>query len=185
MTEKSFWTSEQRLLTLNWTNNCSLRSQMRGIYSRHLNMPSSPLIVRERDFVDGRPRCLVRIRRWVANLPLPSVLLANVQSLDNKVDVHVYPTNRTLKTVISYVSPSRGWTMTWISFRLQVIHCIGRIEQQTLVRGGGQCIFVSNSRCMIPKKVSRFCSPEGEYLMIIFTTTNWCWHWYSISCIWT
>ena len=35
-------------------------------------------------FHGKRSGCLVRIRRRVANLPLPSILLANVQSLENK-----------------------------------------------------------------------------------------------------
>jgi hypothetical protein len=34
----------------------------------------------------GWSGCLVRIRRREGNLPLPSVLLANVQSIDNKID---------------------------------------------------------------------------------------------------
>ena len=33
-------------------------------------------------------------------------------------------------------------------------------------RGGGLCIFVNNSWCMISKEVSRFCSPDVEYVMI-------------------
>jgi hypothetical protein len=33
-------------------------------------------------------------------------------------------------------------------------------------RGSGLCIFVNNSWCTISKEVSRFCSPEVEYLMI-------------------
>ena len=62
-------------------------SRTRGIYSRHPNRPSSSSFAGERDRLCGRRSgCLVRIRRRVTNLPLPSVLLANVQSLDNKVD---------------------------------------------------------------------------------------------------
>jgi hypothetical protein len=37
-------------------------------------------------FSGKRSGCLVRIRRRMTNLPLPSVLLANVQSLENKWD---------------------------------------------------------------------------------------------------
>ena len=37
-------------------------------------------------FHGRRLGCLGRIRRRVANLPLPSILLANVQSLKNKWD---------------------------------------------------------------------------------------------------
>jgi hypothetical protein len=33
-------------------------------------------------------------------------------------------------------------------------------------RGDGLCIFVNNSWCTKSKEVSRFCSPEVEYLMI-------------------
>ena len=56
-------------------------------------------------FRGKRSGCLVRIRRRVANLPLPSVLLANVQSLENKWDK--LKAHGTLKTVIYDVSPSR------------------------------------------------------------------------------
>ena len=35
-----------------------------------------------------------------------------------------------------------------------------------MTRGGSLCIFVNNSWCMKSKEVSRFCSPEVEYLMI-------------------
>ena len=34
------------------------------------------------------------------------------------------------------------------------------------IRGGGLCIFVNNSWCMISKEVSSYCSPEIECLMI-------------------
>ena len=34
-------------------------------------------------------------------------------------------------------------------------------------RGDGLCIFVNNSWCTISKEVSRFCSPEVEYLIMI------------------
>ena len=34
-------------------------------------------------------------------------------------------------------------------------------------KGGGLFIFVNKSRCTISKEVSRFCSPEVEYLMTI------------------
>ncbi|CDR01062.1 unnamed protein product [Oncorhynchus mykiss] len=33
-------------------------------------------------------------------------------------------------------------------------------------RGSGLCIFINNSWCAKSKEVSRFCSPEVEYLMI-------------------
>uniref|UniRef100_A0A8C7FJH4 Mitochondrial glutamate carrier 1 n=1 Tax=Oncorhynchus kisutch TaxID=8019 RepID=A0A8C7FJH4_ONCKI len=72
-----------------------------------------------------------------------------------------------------------------------VFPCIGKTEQLPPVktRGGGLCLFVNNSWCTKSniKEVSRFCSPEVEYLMIscrphyifrscLFTTTKRCWH---------
>ena len=53
----------------------------------------------------GRYRCLVRICVRVGNPPLPSVLLANVHQwrINWMSSVQDYPTNGTLKTVISYV----------------------------------------------------------------------------------
>lgn len=33
-------------------------------------------------------------------------------------------------------------------------------------KGGGLCIFVNNSWCTKSKEVSRFCSPEVEYIVI-------------------
>ena len=47
------------------------------------------LVIRVRKsqrYLGLRSGCLVRIRRRVGYLPLPSVLLANVQSLNNKID---------------------------------------------------------------------------------------------------
>ena len=41
---------------------------------------------KRRRYRGRRSGCLVRIRRRLGNLPLPSVLLANVQSVDNKMD---------------------------------------------------------------------------------------------------
>ncbi|CDQ92989.1 unnamed protein product [Oncorhynchus mykiss] len=122
-------------------------------------------------FCGKRSGCLVRIRRRVANLPLPSVLLANVKLLQNKWDE--------LKAHIFYHQDIKNckilcFTESWLdddikrTYCWRVIHSIGRTEQQPLVktRGGGLCIYVNNSWCTTSKEVSRFCSPEVEYLMI-------------------
>ena len=51
-------------------------------------------------------------------------------------------------------------------------HTAGRLypvsagQNSGKTRGGRLCIFVNNSWCTISKEVSRFCSPEVEYLMI-------------------
>ena len=125
---------------------------------------------KRRRYWGRRSGCLVRIWRRAGNLRLPSVLLANVQSMENKIGK--------LRSRISYqwdvkncnilFSPSRGWTTSWITFSWWVLRFFGRIEQRPLVtRGGGLCIFVNNSWCTESKEVLRFCPPEVEYLMII------------------
>ena len=103
----------------------------------------------------------------MANLPLPSVLMANVQSLDNKMDE--------LKAHISYHHDIKNcnilrFTELWLNDGMNNIQLAGytmyrqdRTSDKT--RGGSLCIFV-NSWCMISKEVSIFCSPEVEYVMI-------------------
>jgi hypothetical protein len=48
------------------------------------------------------------------------------------------------------------------------LHLLDRTDASGKTRGGGLCIFVNNSWCTKSnsKEVSRFCSPEVDYLMI-------------------
>ena len=46
------------------------------------------------------------------------------------------------------------------------LHRQDRTAASGKTRGGSLCIFVNNSWCTISKEVSRYCSPEVEYLMI-------------------
>ena len=58
--------------------------------------------------------------------------------------VRDYPTNGTLKTIISYVSSSRGGTTTLIIYSWLGFPCISRTEQLCLVRWGvGLCVYLS------------------------------------------
>ena len=145
-----------------------------------------------------RSGCLVRIR--VGNPPLPSVLLANVQSLDNKMDE--------LRSKLYLQQDIKNYnilcfTESWLNVNIDNIQLAGfsvhrqdRTAASRMTRGGGLCLFVNNSWCTKSniKEVSRFCSPVVEYLMItcrphdlqrefiyiflscLFTTTNLCWH---------
>ena len=58
--------------------------------------------------------------------------------------------------------------MTISTYSWLVIRCTGRIEQWRLVRqGAADYVFLyNNSWCMISKKVSSYCYPEVEYIMI-------------------
>ena len=46
------------------------------------------------------------------------------------------------------------------------LHRQDRPAHSSKTRVGGLCIFVNNSWCTKSKEVSRFCSPEVEYIMI-------------------
>ena len=171
MTEKSFWKSELRLLTSNWTHLKQFffnESDGRDI----LRIPDQvqiPIIRwrRKRRFCGKRSGCLVRIRRRVANLQFPSVLLANVQSLENKWDE--------LKACISYQQDIKNCNiLSWLNDDIKNIQLAGytlyrqdRTAASGKIRCGGLYIFVNNSWCTISKEVSRFCLPEVEYIMII------------------
>jgi hypothetical protein len=54
MPEKTFWASEQGLITTNWTNIFSLMSWTGRIYSKHRKSPSSHHSQeKETDFTEG------------------------------------------------------------------------------------------------------------------------------------
>ena len=80
----------------------------------------------------------------MGNLPLPSVLLANIQPSDNKIDKHAYPTNGTLKIVIVIVC----FTESWLNDDMNNIQLVGlklflqvRTVASGKTRGGSLCIF--------------------------------------------
>lgn len=121
-------------------------------------------------FCGKRSGCHVRIRRRVANLPLPSILLANVQSLENIWDE--------LKARISYQRHIKNcnilcFTESWLKDDIKSIQLAGytlyrqdRTAASGKTWGGGLCIYVNNSWCTIYKEVSGSFWPEVEYLMI-------------------
>ena len=125
---------------------------------------------RKQRFCGKKSGCLVRIRRREANLPLPSVLTANVQSLENKWDE--------LKACMFYQRDIKNcnilcFTELWLNNDINNIQRAGytpyrqdRTAASGKTRGGGRCIYLNGSWCTISKEVSRFCSPEEEYLMI-------------------
>ena len=92
--------------------------------------------------------CLVRIRRRVSNPTLPSVLLANLQSLDNKMDE--------VRSRLSYQRDIKYcnilcFTESWLNDdtdNIELAGCTGRTEKLRLVRRGvGVCLFLNKSWC--------------------------------------
>jgi hypothetical protein len=87
----------------------------------------------------------------VDNLPLPSVLLANVQSLENKIGE--------LRSRIAYQLDIKNcnvlcFTESWLNDDMDNIQLAGfmlhrqdRTAASDKTRDGGLCIFVNNSWC--------------------------------------
>ncbi len=101
-----------------------------------------------------RAGVLVRLRRRAFRPPLPTILLANVQSLDNKLCE--------LRARISYQRETRDCcviclTETWMSAMVPdsaieltgfSVHRSDRTEELTgKSRGGGVCFYINNSWC--------------------------------------
>jgi hypothetical protein len=112
--QKSLWTSEHRLLSSNWIRSFSLMSRTQRIYCSSRTRYKSLSFVWRGDAVtevEEPGAWQDRVGEWIIRL-YPPVLLVNVRInwmssfWDGTWD------NGTLITVISYVSPSRGWTRT-------------------------------------------------------------------------
>ncbi len=119
-----------------------------------------------------RAGVLVRLRRRAFRPPLPTILLANVQSLDNKLCE--------LRAQISYQRETRDCcviclTETWMSAMVPdsaieltgfSVHRSDRTEELTgKSRGGGVCFYINNSWCNERNihSIKSFCSPDLEF----------------------
>ena len=122
--------------------------------------------------MEHRLGILLRIRRRASKLPMPSILLANVQSLENKIDdlLLKWSYQRVIKNYNSLC-----FTETWLNEETDNIEQAGFFMHRQIrdatsgkTRGGSVSLFVNNSWCAVSniKEVSRYCSPEVEYLMI-------------------
>ncbi len=111
---------------------------------------------------------------WVGRAfrpPLPTILLANIQSLDNKLCE--------LRARISYQRETRDCcviclTETWMSAMVPEaieltdfsVHCSDRTKELTgKSRGGDVCFYINNSWCDERNihSIKSFCSPDLEF----------------------
>ncbi len=123
-----------------------------------------------------RAGILVRLRHRAFRPPLPTILLANVQSLDNKLCK--------LWARISYQRETRDCcviclTETWMSAMVPdsaieltgfSAHRSDRMEELTgKSRGGGVCFYINNSWCDERNihSIKSFCSPDLEFHMLL------------------
>ncbi len=119
-----------------------------------------------------RAGVLVRLRRRAFRPPLPTILLANVQSLDNKLCE--------LRARISYQRETMDCcviclTETWMSAMVPdsaieltgfSVHRSDRTKELTgKSRGGGVCFYINNSWCNERNihSIKSFCSPDLEF----------------------
>ncbi len=119
-----------------------------------------------------RAGVLVRLRRRAFRHPLPIILLANVQSLDNKLCE--------LRARISYQRETRDCcviclTETWMSAMVPdsaieltgfSVHRWDRTKELTgKSRGGGVCFYINNLWCdeRNIRSIKSFCSPDLEF----------------------
>ncbi len=119
-----------------------------------------------------RAGVLVTLRRCAFRPPLPTILLANVQSLDNKLCE--------LRARISYQRETRDCcviclTETWMSAIVPdsaieltgfSVHRSDRTKELTgKSRGGGVCFYINNSWCNERNihSIKSFCSPDLEF----------------------
>ncbi len=119
-----------------------------------------------------RAGVLIRLRRRAFRPPLPTILLANVQSLDKKFCE--------LRARISYQRETRDCcviclTETWMSAMVPdsaieltgfSVHRSDRAKELTgKSRGGGVCFYINNSWCNERNihSIRSFCSPDLEF----------------------
>ena len=104
---------------------------------------------KRRRYRGQRAGCLIRTRRRrVGKMPLPSILLANVQSLDNELDE--------VRSQISYQRDIKNCnilcsTESWLNDDMDIqlagytLHRQDRTAHSGKTRVGSLCIFVNNS----------------------------------------
>ncbi|KAM9816502.1 uncharacterized protein ACBT44_010814 isoform 1-T1 [Syngnathus typhle] len=132
-----------------------------------------------------RKRCARRLKRGKrggvrarlaagpARPAVPSILLANVRSLDNKMDYIrlLQSTNRTVRDCCVLV-----FTETWLTVnipdsavhleRLACYRADRAIVRGGKSRGGGICVYIRDERCRDSVVVCKHCSPLAEFVII-------------------
>ncbi|KAK1801166.1 hypothetical protein P4O66_022662 [Electrophorus voltai] len=116
-----------------------------------------------------------RLRAWAHRAPLPSILLANVQSLDNKLD-DLWARIKVQRDIrdCSLLYFTESWLNPAVpSHAIQQaeffsVHRMDRTADSGKSRGGGVCVMVNNRWCNNANVVTlaRSCSPNLELLAL-------------------
>jgi len=114
-----------------------------------------------------------RVKKRGHRTALPSVILSNVQSINNKINE--------LHTKVAYLSEYRNssvicLTETWLTDKtpssavtppgFALIRADRDVELSDKHSGGGLCILVNNKWCTNSKTIDQFCLPKLEYLVV-------------------
>ncbi|XP_077990622.1 uncharacterized protein LOC144444944 [Glandiceps talaboti] len=120
-----------------------------------------------------RGGALVRLRRRSQRPPLPSIILANVRSLSNKID----ELNCCLDAKRDFRDCSVFcFTETWLNESIPdsavqppgftIFRCDRSFQRSNKVKGGGVCFMINNAWYTDVKILQQSCSPELESLTI-------------------
>lgn len=113
-----------------------------------------------------------RLKARASRPPLPSLLLANVRSLENKLDElrARITSQREIRECCAYI-----FCETWLSqnvpdsavqLETHSLHRGDRTGASGKTTGGGVCIFVNNLWCRDVRTVYKHCSPDLELLLL-------------------
>ena len=118
-------------------------------------------------------RAGVRVRlAKLARIPLPTLLLANVRSLENKLDelkLRLTTDRQTRNCCVLIFTESwlhSGIPDSAIMLQGLTVHRADRTAASLKTKGGGLCVFVNNRWCTNSAVVERFCSPDLEFALL-------------------
>ena len=113
-----------------------------------------------------------RLKARASRPPLPSLLLANVRSLENKLDElrARITSQREIRECCALI-----FSETWLSetvpdsavqLETHSLHRGDRTAASGKMSGGGVCVYVNNSWCMDVRTVYKHCSQDLEFLLL-------------------
>ncbi len=177
MTKEHFWTLDTAALTCFWTLYPRIqRGHWRFFGTPRLTKATRIIPGGERNTRGRRAGIRDRLRKRAHSPPLPSILLANVQSLENKMDdlrarISFQRDIRDCNILClseTWLSPSVPDTAVTPSDNFSVLR-MDRTAEAGKIKGGGVCFMINKKWCD-PRNISilsRSCSPHLEHLSII------------------
>ena len=115
---------------------------------------------------------LARLKRAPNRPPLPSLYVANVRSLGNKMDeLHLDISTRSTIRDSSIIVITESWLHSGISDAAvelagRSLHRSDRTEASGKSRGGGLCTYVNKDWCTNSTVIDQHCSPDLEMLAV-------------------